>query len=129
MTNIDSLADEILRELNNYSEEVTEGIKANVDVVAKECNQEIKRHVTFKEPTGKYVKAFKIKKAYEGKYNKGKTWHVSGGEYRLTHLLEKGHAKRGGGRTRAYPHIFFGEELAKRRMEELAEEVIANAGH
>lgn len=126
---IDNLSDAILQELENYSESVTEDLKKAVDVVAKEVNEEIKKHVTFKEPTGKYVKAFKIKKTYETKYNKGKTWHVAGKEYRLTHLLEKGHAKIGGGRTRAFPHIIFGEELAKKRMEELAKEAIENAGH
>jgi hypothetical protein len=127
-TSIDNLADAILQELVNYSESVTEGVKKAVDTVAKEVNEEIKKHVTFNEPTGKYVKAFKVKKTYEGNFNKGKTWHVSGGEYRLTHLLEKGHAKVGGGRTRAFPHIIYGEELAKRRMEELAKEAIENAG-
>jgi len=128
-TNVDNLADAILQELENYSEGVTEGVKKAVDTVAKEVNKEIKKNVTFNEPTGKYVKAFKIKKTFESRFNKGKTWHVSGGQYRLTHLLEKGHAKRGGGRTRAFPHIKFGEELAKKRMEELAKEAVENAGN
>jgi hypothetical protein len=128
-TSIDDLADAIVRELENYSESVTESLKEAVDVVAKEVNEEIKKHVTFKENTGQYVSSFKIKKVYETKYNKGKTWYVGGGEHRLTHLLEKGHATRNGGRTRAFPHIIFGEELAKKRMEELALEAIENAGH
>ncbi|MCL6573154.1 MAG: HK97 gp10 family phage protein [Bacillus sp. (in: Bacteria)] len=123
---IGNLAEAILQELENYSESVTEGVKKAVDTVANECNEEIKKHVTFNEPTGKYVKAFKVKKTYESKLNKGKTWHVSGGEYRLTHLLEKGHAKIGGGRTQAFPHIIFGEELAKRRLEELVKEAVEN---
>src|SRR5690349_17039950 len=126
---IDDLASEIVKEMENYSKSITEGIKKSVDVVSKEANDEIKAHVTFKEPTGKYVKAFRIKTAYEDKYNKRNTWYVSGTQYRLTHLLEKGHAKKGGGRTRAYPHIQFGEELAQKRMEELSKEVIENAGH
>jgi len=127
MITIDNLADEILKELENYNENITDGIKDAVDVVSQEVNEEIKSHITFEQPTGKYVKAFKVKTIYDGKYNKGNTWYVSGNQYRLTHLLEKGHAKIGGGRVKAYPHIIYGEEIAQKRMEELAKEAIEGA--
>lgn len=127
--NIDGLADLIIEYMSNYSQEVTDGVKKAVDTVAKEVNEEIKSHITFKQHSKKYVKAFRIKGVYDGKYNKGKTWYVANGQYRLTHLLEKGHAKIGGGRTDAFPHIIFGNDLAVRRMQELAKEAIENAGH
>lgn len=126
---IDELSNVLDEELTMYSDEVTEGINKAVNVVAKECNEEIKNHITFKQPTGKYVKAFAIKTTTDSRYNKSKTWHVKGPYYRLTHILEKGHAKVGGGRTKAYPHIQYGEELALKRLPELCEEVIKNAGH
>ncbi|MBW9154288.1 hypothetical protein [Clostridium estertheticum] len=126
---IDNLASAILKELSSYSEEVTEGIKKSVDIVAKECDAVIKEHITFVEHTHDYVKAFKIKKVTDSQYNRSRTWYVSGNQYRLTHLLEKGHATRNGGRTKAYKHIEFGEELAIKRMQELSKEVIENAGH
>jgi hypothetical protein len=126
---IDQLADEIARGLENYIDDMTENIKKAVDTVAKETNEEIKKHITFKKFTGKYVKAFRIKTSYEDRYNKRNTWYVGNGQYRLTHLLEKGHALVQGGRSRAYPHIKYGEELAKQRMEELAKEAIEDAGH
>lgn len=127
--NIDDLANQIAKELESYTEEVTDELKKVVDKVGKEVDQEIKSHITFKQLTGKYVKAFKVKTSYEDKFNKRNTWYVANGQHRLTHLLENGHALRDGGRSEAYPHIKYGEELAIKRMEELAKEVVQNAKH
>ena len=125
--NVDEFVSALSKELSNYSEEITEGIKKAVDIVSKETNEEIKRHITFNQITGDYVKSFRVKKVYENKNKKIKTWYVANGEHRLTHLLEKGHALWQGGRAKAYPHIKYGEELAIKRMEELSMEVINNA--
>ena len=40
----------------------------------------------------------------------------------MTHLLEKGHANRDGGRTKAYPHIKPAEEEAVKEALKLIEE-------
>lgn len=121
---IDDLAAAILGELESYSQAVTDELKKAVEVVAAEANEEIKNRIAFKQRTRDYVKAFRLKTTYESKFAKRKTWYVTNGQYRLTHLLEHGHALRQGGRARAYPHIKYGEELAQRRMEELAKEAI-----
>jgi hypothetical protein len=124
---IDDLAAAIAAELESYSQDVADELKAAVDIVAEEANQEIKNRITFHRRTGEYVKAFRLKTAYESRHTKRKTWYVTNGQYRLTHLLEHGHALRQGGRARAYPHIQYGEELAQRRMEELAKEAVERA--
>lgn len=125
--NILDLASAITNELENYTQNVTDGVKNAVDTVAEETNKEIKNHITFKQHTKDYVKAFRLKTSFQDRYNKRKTWYVGNDQYRLTHLLENGHELRQGGRAKAYPHIKFGEELAKKRMEELAKEAIENA--
>ena len=130
MTEIDDFARAIKEALEEYSEEVAEATKAAVEIVAKEVNEEIKKRVTFKRTnrTNEYVKSFRVKTTEESRFNKSKTWHVANGQHRLTHLLENGHATKNGSRTNAYPHIKYGEDLALRRLPELIEEGIKNAG-
>lgn len=99
-------------ELEAYTDEIAEKVKRAIDETAKGVMNAIKSHIPFNQPTGKYVKAFRLKTSYESRYDKRKTWYVSGGHHRLTHLLEKGHAARDGSRVKAYPHIKYGEEYA-----------------
>lgn len=114
--------------LSEFSDNVVAGEKAAVDQVAGEVNDTIKEHITFRQHSGKYLKAFRLKTTEETAVGKVKTWYVKGPEYRLTHLLENGHALRQGGRTQAFPHIKYGDELAQERMMELSKEAIDNAG-
>lgn len=124
MSSTKDLAGAIAAALTEYTDEVAEGMKKAIDKVADETNAEIKRHITFKKRTGKYIKAFALKTSFEDKRNKRKTWYVKSPEYRKTHLLENGHKSRNGKSTKAYPHVSYGEELAEKRLPELIENAI-----
>lgn len=130
MIQVEELANAIKEALEEYSQDITDITKVAVEVVAKEVNQEIKKRVTFQRTSRKdeYVNSFKIKTTEESRFNKSKVWYVANGQHRLTHLLENGHITRNGGRTQAFPHIKFGEELAQRRLPQVVEEGIKNAG-
>lgn len=122
---VDDFSDSIMQALSEWSMEVTEKMKAAVDTTSDEVNQTIKDHIAFKIRSGDYVKAFRVKRgAYEDLYNKRNTWYVAAPYYRLTHLLEYGHATSNGGRTKAYPHIRYGEELAQKQLPALIEEAV-----
>lgn len=115
MANID-LANEIAQALSDYTSEVEEGIeKAKVEV-AKETVGRLKQ--TSPKKTGQYRKGWRTKKVGTAQVIHNKT------HYRLTHLLEKGHAKRGGGRVAAIPHIAPAEDKAIRDYIEEVERMI-----
>lgn len=118
----ENFAKAVADELVAYNDVVTEKIKRGIDKVSLEAKSEIAAHAP--KRTGKYLKAFRIKKAaYEDKYNKRNVWYVAKPYYRLTHLLEHGYlAKDGTTRVKARPHIIYGEELTERRMIEIAKE-------
>ena len=124
--NIGDIADTIARELSTYTKEVADGVKAAADTTAKELLNNTRADAPVR--SGDYKKAMAIKTRHESNYEKRLTWYVKPPHYRLTHLLEKGHAKRGGGRVKAYPHVAKNEEKAIADFEDRVKEVIRNAG-
>ncbi len=113
---------------SGISSKVIEVTKKAVDKTAAETKKVIENSAEFQNRTGEYVKAFRITTTRETKCMKVKTWHVESPHYRLTHLLENGHATRNGGRTRAFPHISKGAEYAEKRLEELIIEGLSEIG-
>ena len=110
---IEDLADVIMEELRSFSEEITEGMKEEVKQVAKECAKDIKDKAPV--DSGTYKKNWKVKNVFESQNDICVVVH-SAKEYRRTHLLEHGHAKRGGGRVEGIPHIKPAEENAEKKL-------------
>lgn len=110
---IDGLADAIAKELAEYSQDVTDGLKKEVKQVAKECRQDIAQ--SSPEFTGDYKKGWATKVNYEGADDIRMTVH-NRTDYQLTHLLEYGHAIPTGGRVEGKPHIRPAEERAAEKL-------------
>lgn len=110
---VNDLEKAIMDELMSYSEEVTEQLKSDVKQVAKECVRDIKNDAP--KLSGAYKKSWKLKTAYESNEDIRVVIH-SPKHYRLTHLLEHGHAKVCGGRVEGKPHIGPAEQKAEEKL-------------
>ena len=99
---IDDLAKEVMRGLDEYADVTTEQVKKAVRKAGNTVRKEIQQNAP--KNTGDYAKSWAVKKVRESSHTLELVVH-SKNRYQLTHLLEFGHAKRGGGRTRAFPHI------------------------
>lgn len=99
---VDSLAKEIEKALENYSDDISEVVEKVSNEVGKEAVEEIQQ--TSPKKRGSYAKGWKLKKDKLGKSKYSVKIHNKT-DYQLTHLLEFGHATRNGKRTKAIPHI------------------------
>lgn len=101
-------------ELDAFVSEVTEDTKKAVKTVAKKTVREIKKNSPVRY--GYYKKSWTQTTLYDGANGITVSIHNED-HYRLTHLLEHGHAKVNGGRTRAFPHIAPAEKFAERELQ------------
>ena len=93
MTSIDNLAEEIMQGLQEYADLADTAMKKAVRKTATQVKSEIPANAP--KDTGKYAKSWATKKTGENSHSLEMTVH-SKNRYQLAHLLEKGHAKRGG---------------------------------
>ena len=121
--NVDQLASAVMKELEDYAETTTEGMKAAVKKAADTVKKEISANAPSR--TGKYAKSWATKITQENSHVLEITVH-SRNRYQLAHLLEHGHAKRGGGRVAARPHIAAAEEHGIEELEREIERSIRN---
>lgn len=111
---IEHLSDEVMKGLKEYAKLSTDSMKAAV----KKAGNEVKSDISQNAPksTGRYAKSWTVKKTKETSDSLELVVH-SPTRYRIAHLLEFGHAKRGGGRVSGKPHIKPAEEKAIDNLE------------
>lgn len=122
MSTIDSLADDIMAGLREYAELADDAMKTAVKKTATSVKKEISTNAP--KDTGAYGKSWKATKVAENSHTLKMTVH-SKDHYRLAHLLEKGHAKRGGGRVEGKPHIAPAEENGAEMLTNLITEALS----
>lgn len=108
-TKIDNLANEIMEGLKEYADLASDDVKKAVRKAGNTVRKEISENAP--KDTGAYAKSWSVKKTKETSNSLELTVH-SKNRYQLAHLLEHGHAKRGGGRVAARPHIAQAEQSA-----------------
>ncbi|SEA49543.1 hypothetical protein SAMN04515656_1129 [Eubacterium aggregans] len=113
---MDDFARNLAKALSDYTTEIVDGLEDVKKDVATKAVADSKR--TSPKSTGDYAKGWRKKKTQWGWVIYNET------DYQLTHLLEKGHAKRGGGRVAAKPHIAKVEEKYIDEFEKRAIQVI-----
>ncbi len=113
---VDEMGNAIQKEFEEYVEHTAKEVKKTVKEVADDVTEEIKSKAPV--DTGRYKKSWVATQTKDTSLSSEYTVH-SEKHYRLTHLLEFGHAKRGGGRTKARPHIASGEALAIRELKKM----------
>ena len=112
---IDALADTIMEGLKEYADLADGAMKDAVKKTAKQVQEEISTNAP--KDTGKYAKSWATKTTKESSNSLEMVVH-SRNKYQLTHLLEFGHAKRGGGRVGAKVHIAPAEQHAGELLEQ-----------
>lgn len=114
---IDGLADAIEDVLQEYSKVTQEAMQRAVDDTARDTVERLKETSPKAPGGGAYAKSWAEKATGTKRAGVYQKTVYNKAHYRLTHLLEKGHATVNGERTAAQPHIAPAEEAAIEQFE------------
>ncbi|MBE7727952.1 MAG: HK97 gp10 family phage protein [Enterocloster citroniae] len=118
---IDQLAAAVMEGLTEYADLAADELKKAV----RKAGDSVKKDIQANAPkdTGAYAKSWAVKNVKETSNSIEVVVH-SRNRYQLSHLLEFGHAKRGGGRVPGKAHIAPAEERAGRTLEQEIEKAL-----
>ena len=118
---IADLSEAVREQLESYRDIAIEAMNEAV----KDVGDTVKKEIAANAPkdTGKYARSWKVSETAHTALGIEVTVH-SPSRYRIAHLLEHGHAKRGGGRVQAYPHIAAAEEAGEKKLVEDLEKAL-----
>ena len=111
---VDQLASAVNEALSEYTDELAIVVKETAKEVADKTATQLKG--SSPKRIGGYAKSWRAKVMSESTDNLEVTVY-NARWYMLTHLLEHGHAKRGGGRVAGKLHIAPAEEYAVNELE------------
>lgn len=94
---------ELMKMLTSYKDDISEIVEKDANKIGKEATEELKK-ISPEGARKQYSKGWKLKKEKKDK-NRYSVKLYNSTDYKLTHLLEFGHATRDGGYTQEQPHI------------------------
>lgn len=120
---IDQMAAAVMEGLMEYADLAADDMKKSVRKAGTTVRREIQTNAP--EDTGAYGKSWAVKNRRETSQSLELTVY-SKNRFQLAHLLEFGHARRGGGRVNGKSHIAPAEEKGIRELEQQIERSLQN---
>lgn len=111
---MNGFADELSRLLTSISRDIDAAVVEASEKTSQDALEVLKTSGRYKDKTGGYRASLSIEKS-AGSTGMPFVLHSKAPHYRVAHLLERGHRKKGGGKTKAHPHWKKAEEEADRK--------------